>query len=58
MFDKLDIIQEPNGKFVLRNWARSVDLKYENVSWLYNWYIQDIEEFDLDKAKEFYNLSN
>jgi len=56
MFDILDIVQLGSWEFVLKNWPRSISLKYESVWWLYDWYFADIEEFDLIKAKKFYRI--
>jgi len=57
MYDELDIIQERSWEFKLKNWPRSISLSYSDTKWLYDWYIHEIEEFNLDKAKEFYNIS-
>jgi hypothetical protein len=54
--NNLDIIQTSQWEFELINWNRSIKLKYESVKWIYPDF-EDIEEFDIEKAKEFYNIT-
>lgn len=54
----LDIIQTRSWEFLLKNWPRSIRLTYDQVAWIYEWDFYDIEEFDIEKAKEFYNLND
>ena len=51
----LEIIQDPNsGEFLLKNWPRVTRLTLGQVEWIYP-NIDDIAEFDMNKAKEYYN---
>lgn len=50
----LDIEQLESWKFILKNWPRSIDLNFDQVSWIYEWDFYNIDEFDIEKAKEFY----
>lgn len=50
----MEIIQTYNWWFELKNWPRSFDITFEQASWI----LEDFYDldFDIEKAKEFYNL--
>lgn len=52
----MEIIQNRNWWFELKNWPRSIKLDYNQVEWI----LEDFYdmEFDIPKAKEFYNLND
>lgn len=50
----IEIIQDPfSGEFLLKNWPRETPLTLEQVEWIYP-NIDDIADFDMQKAKEYY----